>query len=99
MNIQFRKAFNPFMNRKIGIWLEDTKFKSSALNQGHLNPRLGFEFQKEDLVLRNLIQFTSLNSKEDFKWNLGRILKGPESIGQRIIEINRSKVLEIQNGI
>jgi hypothetical protein len=87
------------MNRKIGIWLEDTKFKSSALNQGHLNPRLGFEFQKEDLVLRNLIQFTSLNSKEDFKWNLGRILKGPESIGQRIIEINRSKVLEIQNGI
>jgi hypothetical protein len=40
-----------------------------------------------------------LNSKEDFKWNLGRILKGPESIGQRIIEINRSKVLEIQNGI
>jgi hypothetical protein len=38
------------LNRKIGIWLEDSKFKSSALNQGHLNPRLGFEFQKEDLV-------------------------------------------------
>jgi hypothetical protein len=50
MNFQFRKAFNTFLNRKIGIWLEDSKFKSSALNQGHLNPRLGFEFQKEDLV-------------------------------------------------
>jgi hypothetical protein len=52
-NFQLEKAFNPFLNRKIGIWLEDSKFKSSALNQGHLNPRLGFEFQKEDLVPRN----------------------------------------------
>jgi hypothetical protein len=50
MNFQFRKALNPFLKRKLGIWLEDSKFKSSAFNQGHLNPMLGFEFQKEDFV-------------------------------------------------
>jgi hypothetical protein len=53
MNFQFRKALNPFVNRKIGIWLEDSTFKSLTLNQGHLNPRLGFEFQKEYLVPRD----------------------------------------------
>jgi hypothetical protein len=30
------ERFKPFLNRKFGIWLEDSKFKSSALNQGHL---------------------------------------------------------------
>jgi hypothetical protein len=30
------EKFRPFLNRKFGIWLEDSKFKSSALNQGHL---------------------------------------------------------------
>jgi hypothetical protein len=28
--------FKPFLNTKFGIWLEDSKFKSSALNQRHL---------------------------------------------------------------
>jgi hypothetical protein len=26
------ERFKAFLNRKIGIWLEDSKFKSSALN-------------------------------------------------------------------
>jgi hypothetical protein len=29
------ERFKPFLNRKFGIWLEDFKFKSMALNQGH----------------------------------------------------------------
>jgi hypothetical protein len=30
------EMFKPFLNRKFGIRLEDSKFKSSTLNQGHL---------------------------------------------------------------
>jgi hypothetical protein len=30
------ERFKTFLNRKFGIWLEDSKFKSSASNQGHL---------------------------------------------------------------
>jgi hypothetical protein len=29
------ERFKPFLNRKFGIWLEDSKFKSSSLNQEH----------------------------------------------------------------
>jgi hypothetical protein len=32
-NLERSKAI---INRKFGIWLEDSKFKSSASNQGHL---------------------------------------------------------------
>jgi hypothetical protein len=30
------ERFKPFLDRKFGIWLEDSKFKSSALNKRHL---------------------------------------------------------------
>jgi hypothetical protein len=30
------EKFKAFLNRKFGICLEDSKFKSSAFNQGHL---------------------------------------------------------------
>jgi hypothetical protein len=40
------ERFKAFLNRKFGIWLEDSKFKPTALNQGH------FKIQGEDLDFR-----------------------------------------------
>jgi hypothetical protein len=42
------ERFKPFLNRKFRIWLGDSKFKPTALNQGHFkSPRQGFKFQKK----------------------------------------------------
>jgi hypothetical protein len=46
--ILISESFKPFLNSKFGIWSKGSKFKSTALNQGHfLYPRQGFEFQKK----------------------------------------------------
>jgi hypothetical protein len=40
------ERFKAFLTRKFGIWLEDSKFKPTALNQGH------FKIQGKDLNFR-----------------------------------------------
>jgi hypothetical protein len=40
------ERFKAFRTRKFGIWLEDSKFKPTALNQGH------FKIQGKDLNFR-----------------------------------------------
>jgi hypothetical protein len=37
------KRFKPFVNTKFGVWLEDSKFKPTALSKGH------FKIQGKDL--------------------------------------------------
>jgi hypothetical protein len=52
------ERFKPFLDRKFGIWLEDSKFKSSALNKRHLT-KAGLEFQNE--IWSNGFEFNLLH--------------------------------------
>jgi hypothetical protein len=64
------ESFKHFLNRKFGIWLENSKFKSSALNQGRdLNFKM--KFGPMDLNLIYFIEFKGrfrMNIGSNFEW-------------------------------
>jgi hypothetical protein len=56
MNFKFSERFKPFLNRKFGMWSKDSKFKPTALNQGH------FKIQGKDLNFKRIFSSMDLNS-------------------------------------
>jgi hypothetical protein len=50
------EMFKPFLNRKFGIWSKGSKFKPTALNQGH------FKIYVKDLNFKRKFSLMDLNS-------------------------------------
>jgi hypothetical protein len=63
MNFQFRNALNPFLNRKIGIWLEDSKLDKIKLTFWELFKSRNLEFCLNTQISTKGIKSTNNENK------------------------------------